>query len=117
MPTLDDVVDRAAIFLGVKGVGMPLSAEDGELIKSIARNVIEELALSRVVNIPDEADIPTEVMIALSQRVAVDCASAFGTTMEALAAAGISQFSAEARLRRVSQDRQSDTFVIESEAF
>lgn len=117
MPTLDDVVKRTAIFVGAEATGLPLSAEDGDLIKTIARDVIEELALGSVIVLPDEDDIPQEAVIALSQRIAVDCAAAFGTTMEALARLGITQFAAEARLRRVNQDRQSDTFVADSEYF
>jgi hypothetical protein len=104
MATLDDLAQATASLLGITAVGLPLSAEDADEIKSIARNLFRELDAVSVYTLPDEDDIPEEAVIPLSQRVALDCLAPFGVQATTLAALGVTMQSAEYRLRRLSLD-------------
>lgn len=117
MATLDDVINRVAGLLNIKGAGQTLSAEDADVIRQVARSVIDELSLSDIMSFPDEDDIPAEALIALAQRITVDCATDFGTTLEALAASGVTKIGSENRLRRISQDTEADNFIVPMAAF
>jgi hypothetical protein len=76
--TREQLIEQAAIELGVKTSGDTLSDEDSDTIDNYVDPLLRQLDLDGVVSIQDSEEIPSEYFLPTARLLANDAARAFG---------------------------------------
>lgn len=76
--TRAELVTEAAECLGIIGTGQSLEDEDENVIDRKVDPLLEQLAADQIVEIEDEAEIPSKYFKALGELLANASATAFG---------------------------------------